>query len=190
MGGPNKGAAVGRRQAPLSADVRLWITRCSCFGYIYSAHRKLLEGYMNTVSSNSTQLFWEKVNRQGHAVTFRTAVPGGWLVRVSDQQATTLTFLPDGDQEWDPREGVSYNPPNNGWYIRLTEMVDPDTRPIPTTRRIDINFHKVAFVRPSIEGETVDGAKSVVTVDGVEIPVVENQAEIAELLSTQDVYAQ
>lgn len=46
---------------------------------------------------------WELVDETGSGVRqFRQRVPGGWLVLVSLDGQTGVTFLPDPDHEWDP----------------------------------------------------------------------------------------
>ncbi len=64
---------------------------------------------MGIFSSGNTEgpgLTWEALRndgaRQAYKFTFRSKVPGGWLVGASyTTEGIGLTFLPDPNHEWD-----------------------------------------------------------------------------------------
>ena len=44
-------------------------------------------------------LHWEKLN--SNATTYRTKVPGGWLINIRTDYGGGVTFYPDAKHEWD-----------------------------------------------------------------------------------------
>ncbi|AYA64819.1 hypothetical protein DS731_12820 [Alteromonas sp. RKMC-009] len=60
-------------------------------------------GLFRSGNSQSPELIWEALkNTNGSSShTYRTKIPGGWLVTVSNTQGAGVTFVPDAKHEWD-----------------------------------------------------------------------------------------
>jgi hypothetical protein len=62
-------------------------------------------GLFGSGSSNSPVLSWEALKSEGSSgvirYTYRTKVPGGWLITAGDVDGMGFTFLPDPKHEWD-----------------------------------------------------------------------------------------
>jgi hypothetical protein len=58
---------------------------------------------------------WQKIGKIGPLNTFRTKVPGGWVVRTVESSSTAMVFVPDAGHAWVPvPEGVT---PFQPWYF-------------------------------------------------------------------------
>ena len=62
-------------------------------------------GLFTSGSKASPKLYWEPLKNEGTSGvlrhTYRTKVPGGWLLSASDADGMGLTFLPDPNHGWD-----------------------------------------------------------------------------------------
>jgi len=62
-------------------------------------------GLFTSGSKASPKLYWEPLKNEGTTNvirhTYRTKVPGGWLVTAADTQGVGATFIPDPNHEWD-----------------------------------------------------------------------------------------
>lgn len=62
--------------------------------------------FSSSSSKNLPILNWEEIiNKDAHSQssdsTYRTKVPGGWLMSALVTRDSGLTFIPDPDHEWD-----------------------------------------------------------------------------------------
>ena len=56
---------------------------------------------MGLFSSTDSKLKWEKLGKEKGLHTYRSKVPGGWLITVEYGTGTGVTFMPDPDHSWD-----------------------------------------------------------------------------------------
>jgi hypothetical protein len=62
-------------------------------------------GFFSSKDDNSPVLVWEKLkNEGGPRYTYRTRVPGGWLIATCEYQVdgigSGVTFIPDPNHDW------------------------------------------------------------------------------------------
>lgn len=62
-------------------------------------------GLFGSGSNNSPVIKWEPLKNEGSSWeikwTYRTKVPGGWLISAGGDTGNGVTFLPDPKHEWD-----------------------------------------------------------------------------------------
>ena len=49
------------------------------------------------------ELHWERIENSGDYSdfgTYRSKVPGGWLILIIEEDGTSITFLPDPTHNW------------------------------------------------------------------------------------------
>ena len=58
---------------------------------------------MGLFNSNDAKIKWEKLGREQSLETFRSKVPGGWLitVRTGAGAGVGVSFMADPDHSWD-----------------------------------------------------------------------------------------
>jgi len=133
--------------------------------------------------------FWKLINRQGAISTYRTPVPGGWLIWVSDGRSNALSFLGDSNQTWAPTTIIDLDPGFFAQYLRLREVVRAPpgvALPGPPNRTVDINFdHVILYRAVDTSDNAPSGSNSLVVAGAQTIFVEEKVTDIEDAVQSR-----